>query len=86
LCLIKGAFVGEKNSDKVFVNFWRISAPLFHWFNVMRDESDIIIATVETKKTLEFAETNHEQMEIPWNEELIMSANSVIIQGQEMLF
>ena len=52
----------------------------------MRDESDIIIATVETKKTLEFAETNHEQMEIPWNEELIMSANSVIIQGQEMLF
>ena len=32
---------------KVSLNFWRISAPLFHWFNVMRDDLKIGIATAE---------------------------------------
>jgi hypothetical protein len=45
---------------KVFLNFWRISAPLLHWFNVIRDDLEIGTATAEMKKMLDFAETNHE--------------------------
>jgi len=41
------ANIANLKAIKVFLHFWHISTPLFHWFNVMRDDLEIGIATAE---------------------------------------
>jgi len=41
------ANIANLKAIKVFLHFWHISTPLFHWFNVMRDDLEISIATAE---------------------------------------